>query len=68
MDILRDLAATLVKMFAADLWLTLAALVTVGLCAAALRVGLLPITAAPFVLAAGVLGALTLGVIHSARR
>ena len=68
MDILRELGATLLKMFAADLWLSLSALAAVVLVATALQMRLLPPTAAPFVLATGVLAALTLGVIHSARR
>ena len=68
MDILRDLGATLLKMFAADLWLTMSALAAVGLVGAALQIGILAPPAAPFALATGVLAALALGVIHSARR
>ncbi len=66
--ILRDLGATLIKMFAADLWLTLVAIVSVTLCAVALRSGLIGPGALPFVLAGGILAALVAGVAHGARR
>ncbi|MGI8841938.1 MAG: hypothetical protein ACR2F8_14335 [Caulobacteraceae bacterium] len=68
MDILRALAATLGKMFAADLWLTATALAAVGLCAAGLRGHVIPPSVLPFALAAGVLIALAIGVIRGARR
>ena len=66
--ILRDLGATLVKMFAADLWLTLVAVASVGLCAAALRSGLIGPGVLPFVLAGGILAALVVGVAHGVLR
>lgn len=68
MDVLRALAATIWKMFAADLWLTLTALAAVALFAVALRTGFLATGLLPFALAGGVLGALAVGVIHGARR
>lgn len=68
MEILRALAATLGKMFAADLWLTATALAAVGLCAAGLRGHVIPPSVLPFALAAGVLIALAIGVIRGARR
>lgn len=68
MDVLRALGATILKMFAADLWLTLSALGAVGLCAAGSRAEILPPAALPFVLAAGVVASLAVGVIHGARR
>ena len=66
--VLRALGATLFKMFAADLWLTLMAVGTVGLCAAGLRIGLIGPSALPFLLAGGVLAALAAGVLRGARR
>jgi hypothetical protein len=66
--IFRDLGATLVKMFAADLWLTLVAIASVALSAGALRTGLIGASVLPFVLAGGILAALVVGVIHGARR
>jgi|GEM_PF-4975066 len=68
MEVLRALAATIGKMFATDLWLTATALAAVGLCAAGLRAHLIAPAALPFVLAGGVLAALTVGVIRGARR
>ncbi len=67
-DVIRALFATVTKMFFADLWLTIAALATVALCAAGVRSGWLRADVAPFLLAAGVLVALVAGVIHGARR
>jgi len=66
MDVLADLARTLVKMFAADLWLTCGAIAVVVIVRLGLAQGLLPAAAAPWLLAAGVLGALVLGVVHGA--
>ena len=66
--LLRDLAATLLKMFVADFWLTSIALAVVGLCAAGLRAHLLPPSVLPFALATGVLLALGLSVINAAGR
>jgi hypothetical protein len=68
MDVLRALLSTIGKMFAADLWLSLAAVATVALVAAGLRTSVIPHTWAPFLLGAGVLAALTTGVIRGARR
>ena len=68
MEVLRALAATIGKMFATDLWLTATALAAVGLCAAGMRAHLIAPAALPFVLAGGVLAALTVGVIRGARR
>ncbi|MDQ2859905.1 MAG: hypothetical protein M3T55_04095 [Pseudomonadota bacterium] len=68
MEVLRALAATIGKMFATDLWLTATALAAVGLAAAGLRGHFIAPAAAPFVLAAGVLIALAVGVIRGARR
>jgi hypothetical protein len=66
--VLRALAATVFKMFAADLWLTLTALAAVGFCAAGLRFGFLGSDVLPFALAGGVLVALVAGVARGARR
>ena len=68
MEVLKALGETLFKMFAADLWLTLTALVVVGLIALGLRAHVLPVPLAPFLLAAGVLAALAIGVARGARR
>jgi len=67
-DVLKALTAEIVKMFAADLWLTLTALAAVGLTLLAIRTGLIDPAAAPFVLAGGVLVALAVGVARGARR
>ena len=66
--IFRDLGATLVKMFAADLWLTLVAVASIVVCAVALRSGLIAPGILPFVLAGGILAALVAGVAHGLRR
>jgi len=68
MTILRAIGALLGKTFVADLWLTLAALASVALCWIGLRADVLTPTAAPFVLAAGVLGALAIGVVRGTKR
>ena len=68
MNVLKALGVTILKMFAADLWLTLTALLVVVLCAGGLRAHLLTAGAAPFLLAGGVLIALTLGVVRGAGR
>lgn len=67
MDVLRELAATIAKMFAADLWLSLIALAAVALCALGLRSHVIDPGALPFLLAAGVLAALTVGVLRGRR-
>ncbi len=64
MNVLSELGATIVKMFAADLWLSLIALAAVGLCALALRGHWVSASALPFLLAAGVLAALMVGVLR----
>lgn len=67
MDVLKALADEIRKMFAADLWLSLAAVATVALVAAGLRSGVVPSTWAPFILGAGVMVALATGVVRGAR-
>ena len=62
MDVIRALGATLWKMFAADLFLTLSALGTVVGLGLLLHVGALPVRQAPFVLAAVILGVLVTAV------
>lgn len=66
-DVLKAFLATLLKMFAADLWLTLIALGSVALCAAGLRSGIVRPDMSPFLLALGVVAALVAGVAHGAR-
>jgi hypothetical protein len=66
--VLRALAATVSKMFVADLWLTLTALAAIGFCAAGLRFGFIGAATVPFVVAAGVFAALIAGVARGARR
>ncbi len=68
MEVLRALGATIAKMFATDLWLTGTALAAVSLCAAGLRAHLIDAPTLPFLLAGGVLAALVIGVLRSARR
>ena len=68
MDVLRALAATIAKMFATDLWLTATALAAVALCAIGLRAHIVPPAILPFLLAAGIVAALAVGVIRGARR
>ena len=66
MSVLKALGAEIFKMFAADLWLTLTALAAVVICAVGLRAHVLTAGVLPFVLAAGVLLALGVGVIRGA--
>ncbi len=66
MTVLRDFLATLYKMFAADLVMSLIALATVGICAAAR--GLVGAAALPYLLTAGVVVALTIAVLRGSRR
>jgi hypothetical protein len=68
MDVLRALAATIAKMFATDLWLTATTVAAVAICAIGLHARVLPPEIVPFVLAAGVVVALVVGVIRGARR
>lgn len=66
MDMLSALAKTLAKMFAADLGLTVSAVAVVVLIALGLAGGVLAPAVAPWLLAAGVLGALVFGVVRGA--
>ena len=68
MAVLRELGATLVKMFVADFWLSFIALIAVGLSAAGLRGHWIAPDALPFLLGLAVLAALTVGVLRGAQR
>lgn len=68
MSVLRELGAELWKMFAADLWLTLAAIGVVVAAGIGLQSGVLSQGAAPFVIAIGILAALAFGVLRGAWR
>jgi hypothetical protein len=68
MNVLRDFLATLYKMFAADLPMTMIAIGVVILCAALLAAHLLTAGALPYVLTAGILAALSIAVWGGARR
>ncbi len=68
MEVLRELGATLVKMFVADFWLSFIALVAVGLSAVGLRGHWIAPGALPFLLGLGVLAALAVGVVRGAKR
>ena len=67
MTIIRATVVLLVKIFAADLWLTLTALATVGVCAAGLKLHILTPAALPYVLTGGVLAALTIGAVRGSK-
>jgi hypothetical protein len=67
MSVLRALVSTIVKMFAADLWLTIGAVAIIVLAAAALRANLAPPSALPFLIAAAIAAALAVGVVRGAR-
>ncbi len=67
MEVLKALLQTIVKMFAADLWLSLTAIAVVTACGAALSAGVLPAPILPYLLAAGVMAALVIGVARGAR-
>ena len=67
MDVLRELADTLRKMFMADLGLTIAAIVVVAVVAAGLRLHVLGPDMAIVVLPLGALAALLLGVWRGSR-
>jgi hypothetical protein len=62
MEVIGELGATLWKMFAADLFLTLGALATVAGLGLLLHFGILPVRQAPFVLAAIILGVLVTAI------
>ncbi|MHB8529526.1 MAG: hypothetical protein ACYC8V_08475 [Caulobacteraceae bacterium] len=68
MEVLGALGETIVKMFAADFALTVGALAAVAVCAVALRGHWIGPGALPFLLAAGVLASLAVGVWRGARR
>lgn len=68
MSLVRATLSLLLKIFAADLWLTLTALASVGSCAAGLRFGFLSSGALPYVLTLGVAAALTVGVARGSKR
>ena len=68
MDVLRAFVRTVVKMFAADLWLSLAAIGVVAASGAALSLHVLSPAAVPYLLAAGVMAALVMGVARGSRR
>jgi hypothetical protein len=68
MDVLKELADTIRKMFAADLALSLIVLAVAGAVAGALRANLIGGTTAPALLAAGVLAALIVGVARGCGR
>jgi hypothetical protein len=67
MDVIKALGQTIAKMFVADLGLTLTAVAVVALCATGLRLGVLPPTITPYLIAAGVAAALMVGVARGAR-
>jgi hypothetical protein len=67
MDVISDLFATLWKMFAADVPLTLATLAIVAVVGAAWKVGALAAPLAPILLATLVLTALTVAILVAAR-
>lgn len=68
MKLIRATLTLLLKIFAADLWLTLTALGSVAVCAAGLRFGFLSPGVLPFILALGVAAALTVGVARGSKR
>ena len=67
MAVFKAFLQTIVKMFAADLWLSLTAIAVVVACGGALAAGVLPAATLPFLLAAGVMAALIIGVARGAR-
>lgn len=68
MSLIRAVVALLIKIFAADLWLTLTAIAAVALCGVGLESHILNPAALPWCLTAGVLVALTIGVARGSRR
>ena len=68
MNLIRAVIAMLIKIFAADLWLTLTAIMAVALCGAGLKSHILDPAALPWCLTAGVLAALTIGVARGSKR
>ncbi len=67
MDVLKAFLQTIVKMFAADLWLSVTAIAVVAICGGALSAGVLPGSVLPYLLAAGVMAALVIGVARGAK-
>ena len=68
MNVLKALADEIWKMFAADLALTVTALIVIALAALALKTGYLERDLAPPFVAAGVLVALLIGVGRGAKK
>jgi hypothetical protein len=67
MGIIIAFFRTIAKMFAADLWVSLMAVAVVAGCRAALSIHLLPAESLPYLLAAGVVAALAVGVARGSR-
>jgi hypothetical protein len=65
-EILTAFFRTIAKMFAADLWLTITAVAVVSACGAALSFHVLTPASLPYLLAAGVMAALAIGVARGA--
>ncbi len=68
MSVVADFLRTLWKMFAADLPMTVLALVVIGAVALGLSSGALSPAAAPFILTGGLLAALIVAIARGARR
>ena len=68
MSVVADFLRTLWKMFAADLPMTLLALVVIGAVAFGLSARALSPSAAPFVLTSGLLASLILAIARGSRR
>ena len=68
MTLIRAVVALLIKIFAADLWLTLTAIAAVALSGLGLQNHILSPAALPWCLTAGVLAALIIGVARGSKR
>ena len=68
MDVINAFLATLWKMFAGDLPLSIGALVVVAAAGISVRSGFLPADSAPILLAVAILIVLAAAVIHSVNR
>ena len=68
MDVLNALGQTIAKMFVADLWLSLGAVGVVAACGLGAAVRFLPIHTVPFVMLAGTLAALGVGILRGASK
>ncbi len=66
MEVLKALGQTIIKMFAADLWLSVGAIAVVAACGAGLALKVLPGAYVPFALLAGIIAALALGTLRGA--